>query len=193
MSEIENTPVETEQPTVEKVETVEATPEEKVAETVPETVAADEKVESVPTEETENNTTEEAVNNATEEVVNNTTEEAVNNTTENTPAEVVESTEVIENPVIQEAIEQPVVEETAETVDTSVPTYSEPLPEIPQPSSSYYDIETITQDANKDLLLKSNEESNSQPLNDEDNTDYSNLSKEELIEKVLFYMNNVVL
>jgi len=149
MSEIENTSVEKEQPTVEKVAQVTTTEEDTVT---------NEEVNSLPNEETDNNTTDDT-------------------------AEAAETSQE-ENVVEEEVIKQP----AAESLDT-LPTYKEPVQEeTPKVPENYYDIDTITNEANKEDYIKSKEEPDrSKSLDEDDKAHYAELSKDELIEKILYY------
>jgi len=125
-------------------------------------------------------TEEDTVTN--EEVNSLPNEETDNNTTDDT-AEVAETSQE-ENVVEEEVIKQPAAESTE-----SLPTYKEPIQEeTPKVPENYYDIDTITNEANKDDYLKTKiEPDRSKSLDEDDKSHYANLSKDELIEKILYY------
>jgi len=103
------------------------------------------------------------------------------------PAEEVaeQSAENVNNEVIENT---PVEETTVEPEQPPAEYFQEPTPvEIPLPKPSVDDSIPLSEEANKSLLIRSNSDpSQIVPIEDDD-TDYTSLSKEELIGKILFF------
>lgn len=163
--------------------------------------------ENISTEETENNTAveeqqsqEPIVNNESTEIENEAEEETteiVNVNEENVEVKQEEQSQepIPESETVPETVQEPepeVLEEENKAEDAveepkeeEVQLVEEPVPEE-NPKEKLDDSIPLVQEANKDLLIRSNSDPSQIAPLEADDVDYNDLSKEELIEKINF-------
>jgi len=194
MSEIENQPTieenvesatrEVNNVTAEDIENEKVTIEEDKIEEQP-AVTEEEITDSIPAPEPTEEPTEKEEENKESITPENEEQPEVEEKIEIIEAEVVQLSE--SNNVTEEDIKK---ENNMDTTEPGIGMVQEPVqePEIinEKPKERIDDSIPLTQEANKDLLIRSNSDPSSIAPLESDDVDYSSLTKEELIEKVLF-------